>query len=248
MIVIKSPSEIERMAEACLIVSETLKKVSENIGPGVTTQELDRIAESHITGKGAKPAFKGYRGYPATLCISVNEEVVHGIPGSRSLKAGDVVSVDVGVILNGFFGDAAFTIIVGEGSDEAKRLVQVTERSLQAGIEKAVAGNRLSDISSEVQRVVEGNGFSVVRDFVGHGIGRELHEDPQIPNFGRAGLGPVLREGMTLAIEPMVNAGVADIRILPDKWTAVTADGRPSAHFEHTVAVTKDGPRILTIN
>jgi len=236
------------MAEACVIVSETLKKVSENIGPGVTTMELDRIAESHITGRGAKPAFKGYRGYPATLCISVNEEVVHGIPGSRFLKSGDVVSVDVGVILNGFFGDAAFTVIVGEGSDEARRLVRVTERSLQAGIEKAVAGNRLSDISSAVQRVVEENGFSVVRDFVGHGIGRDLHEDPQIPNFGRPGLGPVLREGMTLAIEPMVNAGVADIRILADKWTAVTADGRPSAHFEHTVAVTKDGPRRLTIN
>jgi len=235
------------MAGACRIVVETLDLVERHVTAGRTTEELDRLAEAHIRRQGGKPAFKGYRGYPATLCVSVNEEVVHGIPGRRTLRPGDVVSVDVGVLLDGFYGDAARTIIVdGGGSEEARRLVEATQEALAAGIAKAVPGNRLSDISNAVQQVAEGRGFSVVRDFVGHGIGRALHEDPQVPNFGEPGNGPLLREGMTLAIEPMINAGGPEVRILPDRWTAVAADGRPSAHFEHTVAVTSGGPRILT--
>ncbi len=234
------------MAGACRIAAETLKLVCDMARPGIKTLNLNRAAEAYIIEKGAKPAFKGYRGYPATLCVSVNEGVIHGIPNSRALKDGDVLSVDVGVLIDGFYGDSARTVIIGEGTAETIRLVEVTHAALHAGLGQAVAGNRLSDISSAIQQVVESNGFSVVRDFVGHGIGRRLHEDPQIPNYGKPGKGPLLKAGMTFAIEPMVNTGSADVRILPDRWTAVTVDGKPSAHFEHTVAVTENSPNILT--
>ena len=234
------------MACACRIVAETLDLIEGMIERGVQTQELDRAAESHIEGRRAKPAFKGYRGYPATLCISVNDQVVHGIPGPRRLNDGDLVSVDVGVVCDGFYGDAARSYLVGDGTDETRRLLQVTREALDAGIHEAVPGKRVSDISHAIQTLVESNGFSVVRDFVGHGIGRSLHEDPQIPNYGQPGKGALLKPGMTLAIEPMVNAGGSGVRILADRWTAVTLDGRASAHFEHTVAVTENGSRILT--
>ncbi len=246
MIVIKSPSEIKQMAKACRIAAETLNLVCEMARPGIKTLNLNRAAEAYIVERGAKPAFKGYRGYPAALCVSVNDGVIHGIPSSMALKDGDVLSVDVGVLIDGFYGDSARTVIIGQGTAEVKRLVKVTYEALQAGVGQAVAGNRLSDISNAIQQVVESNGFSVVRDFVGHGIGRRLHEDPQIPNYGKPGKGPLLKAGMTFAIEPMVNSGGADVRILPDRWTAVTVDGKPSAHFEHTVAVTENSPNILT--
>ncbi len=231
MIVIKSPSEIKQMAKACRIAAETLNLVCEMARPGIKTLNLNRAAEAYIVERGAKPAFKGYRGYPAALCVSVNDGVIHGIPSSMVLKDGDVLSVDVGVLIDGFYGDSARTVIIGQGTAEVKRLVKVTYEALQAGVGQAVAGNRLSDISNAIQQVVESNGFSVVRDFVGHGIGRRLHEDPQIPNYGKPGKGPLLKAGMTFAIEPMVNSGGADVRILPDRWTAVTVDGKPSAHF-----------------
>lgn len=246
MIVLKSQDEIKRMADVCRIVAEVLEGIKEIVAPGVMTRELDEYAESFIRSRGASPAFKGYRGYPASLCTSINEQVVHGIPSSTRLKKGDIISIDIGVYYKGFYGDAAVTLPVGEVTGAAKRLMSVTEEALYCGIEKAVAGNRLSDISSAIQRRVESEGFSVVRNFVGHGIGRELHEDPQLPNFGRPGEGPVLMEGMTLAIEPMVNAGTWEVTILNDGWTAVTKDRSLSAHFEHTVAITKDGPIILT--
>ncbi len=235
------------MGDACRIVAETLQGISERIAPGVTTKELDEFAESYILSKGARPAFKGYRGYPASVCTSVNDQVVHGIPsrGAR-LRKGDIVSVDIGVYYRGFYGDAALTIPVGEIDAQAKKLLAVTERALETGIEKAASGNRLSDVSCSIQECVEAEGFSVVRNFVGHGIGRQLHEEPQIPNFGRRGEGPRLREGMTLAIEPMVNAGGWEVVILDDGWTAVTKDGSLSAHFEHTVALTKNGCEVLT--
>jgi methionyl aminopeptidase len=247
LIVLKSPDEIKRMGDACRIVAETLQGISERIAPGVTTKELDEFAESYILSKGARPAFKGYRGYPASVCTSVNDQVVHGIPsrGAR-LRKGDIVSVDIGVYYRGFYGDAALTIPVGEIDAQAKKLLAVTERALETGIEKAASGNRLSDVSCSIQECVEAEGFSVVRNFVGHGIGRQLHEEPQIPNFGRRGEGPRLREGMTLAIEPMVNAGGWEVVILDDGWTAVTKDGSLSAHFEHTVALTKNGCEVLT--
>jgi len=234
------------MEGSCRIVAEVLLKLSDTVAAGMTTKELDEIAEALILSKNATPAFKGYKGYPATLCTSLNEQVVHGIPGQTVLKEGDIVSIDVGVFNNGFYGDAAITLPVGRISDEADKLLSSTNESLYAGIEKAAAGNRLSDISSTVQKHVEGDGFSVVRNFVGHGIGRALHEDPQIPNFGKPGEGPLLREGMTLAIEPMVNAGTWKVDILDDGWTAVTKDGSLSAHFEHTVVITENGPKILT--
>jgi len=234
------------MAKACRIAAETLNLVCEMARPGIKTLNLNRAAEAYIVERGAKPAFKGYRGYPAALCVSVNDGVIHGIPSSMALKDGDVLSVDVGVLIDGFYGDSARTVIIGQGTAEVKRLVKVTYEALQAGVGQAVAGNRLSDISNAIQQVVESNGFSVVRDFVGHGIGRRLHEDPQIPNYGKPGKGPLLKAGMTFAIEPMVNSGGADVRILPDRWTAVTVDGKPSAHFEHTVAVTENSPNILT--
>lgn len=246
MIVLKTPDEIKRMSEACRIVAEALDEISKNITPGITTRDIDKIAETLIVSKGAKPAFKGYRNYPSTVCASVNEQVVHGIPSLKKLKNGDIVSIDIGTFYKGFYGDAAVTLPVGDINDSAKKLVNVTEQSLRTGLEKAVAGNRLSDISSAIQGYAESAGFSVVRNFVGHGIGRELHEDPQIPNYGKPGGGPQLREGMTLAIEPMINAGGWEVKVLDDGWTAVTRDGSLSAHFEHTIAVTKNGCDILT--
>ena len=246
LIVLKSDEEINRMAEACRIVAEALDGIKKNVSPGITTRELDEYAESYIISKGARPAFKGYRGYPSSVCASVNEQVVHGIPSSRKLKNGDIISIDVGVNYNGFYGDAAVTLPVGLIDKQAQKLLSVTQKALAEGIEKAVIGNRLFDISSAIQGKVESEGFSVVRNFVGHGIGRELHEEPQIPNYGRPGEGPRLMEGMTLAIEPMVNAGGWEVNILNDGWTAVTKDSSLSAHFEHTVAITNNGQRILT--
>ncbi|MDO8282222.1 MAG: type I methionyl aminopeptidase [Thermodesulfovibrionia bacterium] len=246
MIVLKSQDEIDRMAVACRIVAEVLMKIRESIVPGMTTKELDQIAESYILSQKATPAFKGYKGYPATLCTSLNDQVVHGIPGPAVLKEGDIISIDVGVYQGGFYGDAAITLPVGQISEEAGKLLSATEEALYKGIEKALVGNRLSDISYAVQKHAEADGFSVVKQFVGHGIGRELHEDPQIPNFGKPGVGPILRDGMTLAIEPMINAGTWKVDVMNDGWTAVTRDHRLSAHFEHTVAVTKNGPLILT--
>ena len=246
MTVLKSQDEIKRMADSCRIVAEVLDGIKEHVAVGVTTKELDDYVESFILSKSAKPAFKGYRGYPASVCTSVNEEVVHGIPSSRKLKDGDIICLDIGVLFRGFYGDAAITLPVGNISAEAKKLISVTEQSLQAGIEKAIVGNRLFDISSAVQQCVESEGFSVVRNFVGHGIGRNLHEDPQVPNFGKAGEGAKLVEGMTLAIEPMVNAGGWEVSVLDDGWTAVTRDRSLSAHFEHTVAITKNGYNVLT--
>lgn len=234
------------MAEAGRIVAEVLEEMRKTIAPGVTTKDLDGLAESYILSKRAKPAFKGYRGYPASACTSVNEQVVHGIPSSLKLREGDIISLDIGVNLNGFFGDAAITLPVGKIEGRTEKLLSVTEKALDKGIEKAVHGNRLSDISSAIQRCSEAAGFSVVRNFVGHGIGRSLHEEPQIPNFGKPGEGPTLREGMTLAIEPMLNAGGWEVEILNDGWTAVTRDRRMSAHFEHTIAITKNNQSILT--
>jgi methionyl aminopeptidase len=247
MIILKSLQEIEKIRKACLIVAEVLEAVRGLVKPGCTTQTLDEFSERHIRAAGARPAFKGYRGYPKTLCTSVNSEVIHGIPSKDTvLKQGDIVSIDVGAILDGFYGDAAITIPVGTITPEAERLVRVTEESLLRGIAQATTDNRLYDISHAVQSHAEANGYSVVREFVGHGIGRNLHEDPQIPNFGIAGQGPRLKPGMVLAIEPMVNAGGSATAILKDNWTAVTADGSLSAHFEHTIAVMPDGPWILT--
>ncbi len=227
-------------------MAEVLEGIRKNISAGVTTRELDEFAESFIRSKGAKPAFKGYRGYPSSVCASVNEQVVHGIPSSVKLKGGDIVSLDIGVYYKGFYGDAALTLPVGKISGKARKLLAVTEESLQVGIKKAVTGNRLSDISFAIQNHVEPEGFSVVKNFVGHGIGRELHEEPQIPNFGKPGQGPELMPGMTLAIEPMVNEGGWEISILNDGWTAVTKDQSLSAHFEHTVAITRNGHDVLT--
>ncbi|RJQ52874.1 MAG: type I methionyl aminopeptidase, partial [Nitrospiraceae bacterium] len=225
MIILKSQDEIKRMAEACRIVAEVLEGVRKGIVPGVKTLEIDKFTESSIISRGAKPAFKGYRGYPASVCISVNEQVVHGIPSSVRLREGDIVSLDIGVYYKGFYGDAALTLPAGKIDAQAERLLAATERSLYRGIEKAMPGNRLSDVSAAIQDCVEEAGYSVVRNFVGHGIGRELHEEPQIPNFGRPGEGPELREGMTLAIEPMVNAGGWEVKVLEDGWTTVTKDG-----------------------
>jgi len=246
MIILKSPDEIERMAKACRIVAETLKALEGMVRPGVSTGELEELVEKMVVEKGAISAFKGYRNYPSSICTSVNDQVVHGIPSSLVLREGDVVSVDLGVYLDGFYGDGAVTFPVGTVSPLAERLIKVTEKALALGIERARPGNRISDISHAIQKHVEDNGFSVVRAFVGHGIGRSLHEEPQVPNFGDPGHGPRLREGMTLAIEPMVNAGGYEISILEDGWTAVTADGSLSAHSEDTIAVTSHGPRILT--
>lgn len=234
------------MAEACRIVAEVLEGIKRRVAPGIRTIELDEYTEAFIISRGARPAFKGYRGYPASVCTSINEQVVHGIPSSNRLREGDIISLDIGVYYRGFYGDAALTLPVGKVSVHAERLLAATEESLYRGIEKAVPGNRLSDVSAAIQECVEKDGFTVVRNFVGHGIGRDLHEEPQIPNFGKPGQGPELREGMTLAIEPMVNAGGWEVMILDDGWTAVTKDGSLSAHFEHTIAITKDGNVILT--
>jgi methionyl aminopeptidase len=245
-VILKSRDEIEIMRRTNLIVAEVLHILKANVGVGVTTLDLERIAEEKLKKTSARPAFKGYRGYPWCLCTSVNNEVVHGMPSKRALNDGDIVSIDFGVLSEGFYGDSAITVPVGSVSPDAARLVKVTEESLEKAIEAAVVGNRLHDISASVQRYVESHGFSVVREFVGHGIGRELHEAPQVPNFGLPGRGIRLKAGMVLAIEPMINMGGPDVKILDDGWTAATADGSLSAHFEHTVAITDDGPYVLS--
>lgn len=234
------------MARVGHIVADVIRSLKGIVSAGVTTREIEHYAEERIRALGGKSAFKGYRGYPSSICTSINEEVVHGIPSARRLKEGDILSVDIGVCSDGFFGDAAFTFPVGTIDGESARLLRVTEEALHRGIEKAVEGSRVFDISHAIQSHVEQHGFSVVRTFVGHGIGRQLHEEPQVPNFGAPGHGPRLRQGMTLAIEPMVNAGAFDVKVLGDGWTAVTADGKRSAHFEHTVVVMPDRARILT--
>jgi len=246
MVILKQPDEIDKARASSRIVAEVLSVLREKVKPGVTTRELDQIAEGVTEKRGARPAFKGYRGYPHSLCASVNEEVVHGMPSGRILKEGDIIGLDFGVLYHGFYGDAAITLPVGRVSEEAVRLMRVTEESLYAAIDQAASGNRLGDISAAVQKTAESAGFSVVRDFVGHGIGRNMHEDPQIPNFGKKGRGIELRTGMILAIEPMVNAGRYGVKILPDGWTVITADGSLSAHFEHSVAITDNGPEILS--
>jgi len=246
MVILKLPDEIEKLRTSNLIVAEILSALRERVRPGVTTGELNTFCEELSRKKRVKPAFKGYRGYPFALCTSVNGEVVHGMPSDRPLVSGDILSLDFGVNYRGYYGDAAITVPVGAVSDEAKRLLKVTEAGLYDAIRQARAGNRLGDISSAVQQQVESAGFSVVRDFVGHGIGRSLHEDPQIPNYGVRGRGIELKPGMVLAIEPMVNAGSYEVQVLPDGWTVVTKDGKLSAHFEHSVAVTENGPDILS--
>ncbi len=238
--------EIDRIGRASRLVAETLLALRERSRPGVETMELDRFAEAMLRERGARPAFKGYRGYPFTLCTSVNEEVVHGLPSERRLQEGDILSLDLGAIVDGYYGDAAITVPIGGISPEAKSLLQATQEALHRGIAQAAPGHHLSDISHAIQRHVESLGFSVVRIFVGHGIGKALHEEPQIPNYGLPGRGPVLKAGMVLAIEPMVNVGTHEVIILEDRWTAVTQDRSLSAHFEHTVVVTEDGPEILT--
>jgi methionyl aminopeptidase len=242
MIILKTPDEIVLMAKASKVVAEVLEVVKKAVRPGVTTDELDRLAESEIRTRGAVPAFKGYRNFPKTLCASVNEQVVHGIPSKRILKEGDIIGLDLGAIVGGFYGDSAVTVAVGQIDEKTMNLVQATREALALGIEQAVVGHRLSDISHAVQRHVEAAGFSVVTEFVGHGIGRQLHEEPQVPNYGKPGQGPRLQPGMVLAIEPMVNMGGSAVRVLEDRWTAVTVDGSLSAHFEHTIAIQPSGP------
>lgn len=246
MVNVRSNREIERIHESSQVVYETLRLLEPHIVPGVTGKELDQRAETFIRSKGFVPAFKGYLGYPATLCISVNDEVVHGIPSSRQLEDGDIVSLDCGVVKDGYHGDSAWTFAVGEVADEVRKLLEVTERSLFIGIGEAKAGNHVSDIGHSIQGFVEGFGFSIVRELVGHGIGTQLHEEPQIPNFGNPGRGVALKAGMCLAIEPMVNLGLKDIYTKSDGWTICTRDGKPSAHFEHTIVVTQNGPRVLS--
>jgi methionyl aminopeptidase len=246
VIIRKAAGEIERMARAGEVVADTLALIGEHARPGVTTQELDELADEHIRSRGGTPTFKGYRGYPASICVSPNEMVVHGIPGLYSLKDGDILSVDVGVTLDGFVADSAYTFPVGEITADAERLLEGCQTALAAGIEQCRIGNRLSDISHAIQAVTEEQGFSVVRSLVGHGVGRSMHEEPQIPNYGEAGRGPLLAEGMTFAIEPMITAGGPDVVLHDDEWSISSADGSLAAHFEHTVAITADGPRILT--
>ena len=246
MIVIKSPAEIESMRMACHAAAQILAAVAHEVQPGCTTAELDAVAAEMIAKTGGKSAFLGYKGYPGHICVSVNEEVVHGIPCQRRIRYGDIVSLDVGIVLDGFVGDNATTVAVGAIEPRTKQLLRVTEQALSAGIAAARAGNRVGDISHAVQTMVESQGFSVVREFVGHGVGRKMHEEPQIPNYGRAGDGPKLKPGMTLAIEPMINAGASDVVMLSDGWTVVSADSAPSAHFEHTVLVTEEDAEILT--
>ncbi len=247
MITIKTDAQIELMRKAGKIVAETLQVIESEIKPGITTGELDSIAEDYIVSRGAKPAFKGYRGFPGTACISIDEEVVHGIPSERKLVEGQIVSVDLGAIVDGFYGDSAATFAVGEISEEKQKLLDVTKRSLEVGISKVKAGIKLGVVSSSIQEVAEAAGFSVVREMVGHGIGQKLHEDPQVPHFGPVNSGPVLEKGMVLAIEPMVNEGDFKINQKPDGWTIITADGSVSAHFEHTIAITENGADILTV-
>ena len=246
MIIRKSSQEIERMARSGRVVAETHRLIGEHVRPGVTTAELDELAEEYIRSQGGVPTFLGYKGFPASLCLSPNDMVVHGIPGAYRLDEGDILSVDVGVTLDGFVADAAYTHAVGEVAPEARRLLEVGQEALAAGVAQARPGNRLSDIGHAVQTVTEAAGYSVIRSLVGHGVGRSMHEDPQIPNFGEPGKGPVLQPGMTLAIEPMINAGGPDVVLHDDNWSISTEDGSLSCHFEHTVAVTESGPRILT--
>ncbi len=248
MIVLKTSRELKVMREACRISAGALQTIGNAVEPGVSTAELDKLAEDYIRSQGGEPNFKNYQGYPATACISVNNEVIHGIPSKqRKLKQGDIVSIDLGAKFQGYHGDNAATFACGDVTPEAKRLMDTTRESLYEGIAAAVSGGRIGDISSAVQRYVEARGYSVVRKFVGHGIGTELHEAPEVPNFGTAGRGIRLLPGMTLAIEPMVNAGKADVKILPDGWTVLTTDGSLSAHFEHTIVITTDGPKIMTL-
>ena len=247
MISIKSPREIELMRIAGRIVAETHELLRKAIRPGITTLELDVIAEEYIRKSGAIPAFKDYNGFPASICSSINEQVVHGIPGPIALKDGDIIGIDIGAVYDGYYGDAARTYGIGNIDRETERLIKVTEESFFKGIEYALPGNRLSDISHSIQKHVESNGFSVVRDFVGHGIGRSMHEDPQIPNYGLPHKGPRLAAGMALAIEPMVNQGRYAVKVREDGWTVVTADGKPSAHYENTIVITNGKPEILTL-
>ena len=246
MVYTRNREEIEKIRISAQLVAMTLRELGRAARPGVTTAELDRLAETFIRDHGGRPAFKGYRGFPASICPSVNEEVVHGIPGSRELREGDIVGIDVGVEKDGYYGDAARTFGVGEVSDEARRLMEVTRAALMQGVAQVLPGNRVGDISNAVQEYAERHGFSIVRALVGHGIGREMHEEPAVPNFGPAGRGPRLMTGLVLAIEPMVNAGTKKVRILADHWTVVTKDRKPSVHFEHTVALTAEGPERLT--
>ncbi len=246
MITLKSKAEVDKIEAACLIVVKTLELLETKIKPEVTTLELDKLAGDYILQEGGIPAFKGYKGFPGNVCTSINEVIVHGIPRGRALREGDIISVDVGVKLNGYYGDAAITFSVGEVSKEAQKLLKVTQNALYEGIEKARPNNRLSDISHAIQKCVEASDFSVVREFVGHGIGSKMHEEPQIPNFGEPGMGPRLKAGMTFAIEPMVNVGTYKAEILDDGWTAVTKDRKLSAHFEHTIYIGENGPEILT--
>ncbi|OQY24261.1 MAG: type I methionyl aminopeptidase [Desulfobacteraceae bacterium 4572_35.2] len=246
MIIVKTPREIERMRVPCLMVAEVLSELAEHVVPGVTTRDLDRMAEEACRKRNAVPAFKGYGGFPCAICASPNEVIVHGFATDEPLVEGDILSIDFGVLYDGFYGDSAVTLPVGAVSSQRQHLMDVTKASLLAGIETVAVGAHLSDVSAAVQSVVEKAGYSVVREFVGHGIGRALHEDPQIPNYGKSGFGPILKAGMVLAIEPMVNAGTHHVKVLEDGWTAVTQDGCASAHFEHSVAVTDDGAEILT--
>ncbi|MBO5873003.1 MAG: type I methionyl aminopeptidase [Clostridia bacterium] len=247
MIVLKTARELSVMREACRISAQALELIGKAIEPGITTAELDRLAEKFILSQGAVPNFKNYHGYPATACISINNEVIHGIPtGKRKLKEGDIVSVDLGALFDGYHGDNAATFACGDISDEAQRLINATRESLYEGIKMAHAGGRVGDISNAIQSYVEARGYSVVRDFVGHGVGTSLHEAPEVPNFGIAGRGVRLMPGMTLAIEPMINVGTHEVKVMPDGWTVLTKDGSLSAHFEHTVAITPEGPQIMT--
>jgi len=247
MIICKSSAELDLMRQGGRIVAQVLGELEPLVRPGIRTRDLDLYAEKRTRELGAVPAFKGYRGYPASACVSVNEEVIHGIPSGRLLQEGDIVSLDFGVLFEGFFADSALTVPVGRTSDEARRLIEAARRSFFKGLEQVREGKRLSDMSAAIQRSVEDDGFSVIRQFVGHGIGRALHEEPQIPNFGAPGRGPKLRPGMTLAIEPMIAAGGWEVEVLEDGWTAVTKDRRLSAHYEHTVALTENGPEILSL-
>jgi len=247
MIIRKSKLEIERMRAAGQIVARVLKKLSEMVEPGLTTLELDQEAERLIVGAGAYPTFKGYHGYPRSICASINDEVVHGIPSKRKLREGDIVGIDCGATYMGYVGDAAVTVPVGNVSEPVRQLLDATRKSLYRAIEKCRVGNRLGDVCNAVQSCVEPLGYSIVRNYCGHGVGRAMHEEPQVPNYGKPGTGPVLREGLVIAIEPMINLGHEDVKVLSDGWTVITMDGQPSAHFEHTVAITREGPQILTL-
>lgn len=245
-ITIKSPQELEMMRQAGAIVGSVLDLLKRSVEPGINTKDLDQIAYREITRHGATPTFKGYRGFPSSICTSINEQIVHGIPSKRVLKEGDIIKLDVGATLGGLIGDAAISLAVGEVDQEAVDLMDATRQSLEEGIKASLPGNRIGDLGAAIQEFGESRGYGVVREFVGHGVGRFLHEDPQVPNYGQAGMGPLLRPGMCIAIEPMLNLGDWRTRILDDQWTVVTADGKLSAHFEHTIAITEDGPEILT--